>query len=84
MRPMIRMLRFAARPLPARTRNWAWQIVQTRMMRRFPDRALLRETVFPALGQTRALAKDAKVLWIGCKPYTTIYYPLIERSDAQC
>lgn len=81
---MIRMLRFAARPLPARTRNWAWQIVQTRMMRRFPDRVVLLARVFPALRQTGALTKDANVLWIGCKPYTTIYYPVIERSGAQC
>ncbi|WP_198026514.1 class I SAM-dependent methyltransferase [Bradyrhizobium sp. ARR65] len=54
------------------------------MMRRFPDRAILLETIFPALGQTRAMANTSRVLWIGCRPYTTLYYDLIEQKGAEC
>jgi SAM-dependent methyltransferase len=81
---MIRILRFAARPLPAGMRDWARRILATRMMRRFPDRAILLERLFPALRQTGALANNSKVLWIGCRPYTTLYYDLIEQKGAEC
>jgi Methyltransferase domain len=83
-RLMIRTLRFAARPLPAGIRNWARQVVETRMKRRFPDREILLDALFPALGQTSALSNSSKVLWIGCRPYTTLYYDLIEQRGAEC
>ena len=79
---MIRIVRSIARRLPSPVQNWARQIVETRRISRYPDRAVLLEQVLPALRQTRALANDAKVLWIGCRPYTTLYYDLIEQSGA--
>jgi SAM-dependent methyltransferase len=83
-RLMVRILRFAARPLPAGMRDWARQIVETRMMSRFPDRAIFLEALFPALRQTSALSNNSKVLWIGCRPYTKLYYKLIEQKGAEC
>jgi SAM-dependent methyltransferase len=82
-RLLVATLKFAARPLPAGMRNWARQIVETRMMSRFPDRAILLQALFPALRQTSALSKNAKVLWIGCRPYTVLYYSLIEQDGAE-
>ncbi|HEU5276927.1 MAG TPA: class I SAM-dependent methyltransferase [Xanthobacteraceae bacterium] len=81
---MIRILRFAARRLPAPIQNWGRQIVETRRISRYPDRPILLDRVFPALRQARALAKNTKVLWIGCRPYTTLYYGLIEQNGAEC
>jgi SAM-dependent methyltransferase len=83
-RLMIRTLRFAARPLPAGTRDWARQVVETRLMSRFPDRAILLKALFPALHQTSALSNNSKALWIGCRPYTKLYYELIEQNGAEC
>lgn len=81
---MIGILRSIARQLPAPIQNWGRQIVETRRISRYPDRAVLLEQVLPALRQTRALANNAKVLWIGCRAYTTLYYDLIEQSGAEC
>jgi SAM-dependent methyltransferase len=83
-RLMIRILRFAARPLPAEMRDWARQVVETRLKSRLPDRAMLLEALFPALHQTSALSNNSKVLWIGCRPYTKLYYDLIEQKGAEC
>jgi SAM-dependent methyltransferase len=83
-RLMIMTLRFAARPLPAGMRDWARQVVETRLMSRFPDRAILLNALFPALHQTSALSNNSKVLWIGCRAYTKLYYDMIEQNGAEC
>lgn len=51
---------------------------------RSPDRAILTEKIFPALGQTSALGPQSAILWIGCRRYTQNYYPLLERWGACC
>lgn len=83
-RLIITTLQFAARPLPAGMRNWARQILETRMKSRFPDRTILLKAMLPALGQASALSNASKALWIGCRPYTTLYYDLIEQRGAEC
>jgi hypothetical protein len=78
------ILRLAIRRLPGGMREWARQIVVDRQISRSPDRAILLQEVFPALGRTTALSANTKVLWIGCRRYTEKYYPLIERQGAEC
>ena len=79
-----RILRHAARQLPGGIHGWAQKIVEDSQISRSPDRAVLLEEVFPALGRTTALSSGSKVLWIGCRRYTKKYYALIEHQGAEC
>jgi len=74
--------------LPARVRaslreRWTnWQ--RNQRVSKSPDRAVLTETIFPALARSQVFARGADVLWIGCRGYTKKYYRLIEAGGARC
>ena len=51
----------------------------SRRTQRSPDRRLLLETILPAVA-----AEGARVLWVGCRRYTSDYPAILEASGGVC
>lgn len=79
-----RIRRYTEDHLPTSARERLRESRGLRSTARAPDRPPLVRSLIPALVRALAVKRDAKVLWVGCRPYTVGYYTLIESAGAKC